>query len=214
MNTSTLTWIDAPCGDVIATAKALDGLGAKELWPGRRESYRDAVALGENPTVRRWFGPERIPDLIKGKWYLSSCGLVRRRIEAAHGVDSDSHYAPYKDGSAMAVCENFARKCGAWLTPDKWDSLAIGDAIWRANGQHVCTVIDFDATSVTTLDGGQDGGLGEGTEIRTVKRTVRRTPGRVVLVSSSGREFVVRGISCMSSLALGRPSQIAQRGVE
>ncbi len=211
-----ITSVEDARARAVAVAEALEGLGAAETWHGRRSSYADAVALGESDGLRSWFAPAAIAPAIKGRWLLSSCGLVRRRIEAALGIDHDGLLPPYRDGSCMAVLQAAAHEHGAWSHPSDLDELGLGDALWRADHAHVCTVValDLGAGTVATVDGGQGGGLGEGTEIARRRRLLVRRAGRVYVVDAATPQAAGWPLLAFTSLAwsrAGRPSQAAWR---
>ena len=205
---------------LVANAACMADLGAEERWDGRRDAYREAILRDEPEGVRAWFGPVEVPAPIRGKWLLSSCGLVRRALEASLGVGNGLHHPVYVDGTAMAACQAFARKCGAWRVPADFFELAPGDALWRADKQHVATVVSVasgDAPgvlAVVTVEGGQAGGIGEGTEIAYRHRVLRRSASGAVLVGTAGNPapgWPLLGWTDLAKLRGGRGARRAMR---
>ena len=120
----------------------------------------------------------------------------------------------------MAACQAFARKCGAWRLPADFFELAPGDALWRADQQHVATVVSVasgdapDVLAVVTVEGGQAGGLGEGTEIAYRTRFLRRSASGAVLVSATrnpGPVWPLLGWTDIAKLRGGRGARRAMR---
>jgi hypothetical protein len=115
----------------------------------------------------------------------------------------------------MGALQGAARSWGILAGPGAIDEAEPGDALWRAApGQHVATLVRRDGDRIWTVDGGQGGGLGAGTEIGLVERHLVRRGSAVVLVAASGREMVLGAITRAGGLRPSRAPMVATRAWE
>ena len=184
-------------------ARALAGLGARAT----PEAYAEAVAHGESAAVVRSY----VPRGPVANWNASSCGLVTRRIWAACGVEGASLRPPYVPGSVMGALQAIARAAGAWRSPAVGTLPQLGDAIFRAApGQHVCTVVAINGMEYQTVDGGQAGGWGGGTEITLRVRHLVSERG-ALWMAANGKRWPVLGWADVARLPFGGVVEVAER---
>jgi hypothetical protein len=127
---------DDTCEIIIANARWLVGL--------RADVPEDAAEL------RRIYGP--------GEWDLrkiSGCALTAAGILERSGAAVPWAGKPYVPGSAVSRLVAWAQQCGCWVTPGPDRAPSPSDVIVVTASEHVCTIVDREADTIITVDGGQ-----------------------------------------------------------
>lgn len=172
------------------------GLGARETTPGRADHYALAIGRGESAAFRASY----VLRAPAQNGNASCCGLLCRAVLALAGVVDVRIQPPYvfsREGGVIGQLQQLGRLHGALRVydgsalPPVGAVVLVGPYRGHATGQHIYTTVDESGSSV---DGGQGGGWGGGTEIAHVTRSWVREGGTLVTRSSSGDRPVVSWI--------------------
>lgn len=173
--------------NAVSVLSQFDGLGAFDSPKGRREAYRKVIAP--------WaVGTYEVRDWLK----TSSCMLVVAALWRALGCASPklqnipfSKVGIYLDGIARA--DKAARHIAPKEVP-AWqpgDSIIIGasgsDAAAYGGTEHILTVVKFDGTTITSVDGGQNDPSGGPCAISRRTREVQWRGSNLWLVNPSAK---------------------------
>ena len=177
---------------IAAIASAFAGLGAANTFLGRADAYAEAIGHGEPA----WFRAAYVPTTQTHDWRGSSCALLCRRVLACAGVvDARLRppYSPSREGGAIGQLGELARTAGArrsYSSNCPANLPALGDIVLLGSGQHIFTIVERPEGDLvfTSVDGGQGGGLGGGTEIKRVRRRFVTRSGKLFAVDALGRQ--------------------------
>lgn len=162
---------------IVALAVMRAGLGAK----GDPERYARAIGCHREPAS---FRHSYVPTKGPASSNASCCGLCCRAILADSGCEHallvDSYGWAAGSGWVMGQLERVGLDYGAVVRPASGAQPLDGDIVMLGpspggRSNHVFTVID----AGRSVDGGQGGGFGGGTETRIVERSWRRAGSRL-----------------------------------
>lgn len=174
---------------IAAIAAPLAGLGAAETWPGRRDAYARAIGCDDEPP---WFRSSYVPTATAASWNASSCGLTCRAILHLAGIIDPALAVPYQAGAfggVMGQLLTLAIRHGARRTWRAGGSMpTLGDMVFLGAEQHIYTVATApdDEGAHGSVEGGQIGGLGGGTEIAARSRWLHARGASLVSVDQGG----------------------------